>query len=185
MNDYHEKKIVWIAWAIIIGLIGPVIAFVGPNFIQLLTLKTGNTIYIDTPLKANLVFLGAVVLLVLCCVLMYLGKKVIAPAVALLFVSVALLYVSCNNYFLMTKEEIIEKPLVGTSKTYTWADVEEGEMQITDMTSGEGKLVLTFNDGYVMKFNRNGYMIDNYNAIDSLLRENGVIYSIKELSANK
>lgn len=178
----HEKKYVWVGWAIIIGLFGPVLAFFGPNLFQLLTLKTGDTIFIDTPIRANYVFFAGILLLVLCCFFMYFGKKFLVFSITSLILSVAIIYVSITHYLLMTKEELIEKPLLGKSIVYKWSDIKEGQMQIENMESGSGKLVLTFNDGYVMEFERNDFMIQNYNMIDTLLRENGVIYSIKEVS---
>jgi hypothetical protein len=178
----HEKKYVWVGWAIIIGLFGPVLAFFGPNLFQLLTLKSGNTIFIDTPIKANYVFLAGILVLVLCCFFMYLGKKFFILSITSLILSIAIIYVSCTHYFMMTKDELIEKPLLAESIVYKWSDVKEGQMMIEDMESGNGKLVLTFKDGYVMEFERNDYMIQNYNMIDTLLRNNGVIYSIKEVS---
>jgi hypothetical protein len=178
----HEKKYVWVGWAIIIGLFGPVLAFFGPNLVQLLTLKTGDTIFIDTPIKANYVFLAGILLLVLCCVFMYFGKKFLLLSIASFIISVAIIYVSSTHYLMMTKDELIEKPLLGESIVYKWSDVKEGQMMIEDMENGSGKLVLTFHDDYVMEFERNDYMIQNYNAIDTLLRQNGIVYTIKEVS---
>jgi hypothetical protein len=81
---------------------------------------------------------------------------------------------------MMTKENLIEKPLFSLEKiTYDWADVAKGKMFITDPREGVGTLVLTFKDGYVMEFERNDYMLDNFGMINLLLKENGVVYKIE------
>jgi hypothetical protein len=180
MNDYHEKKLVWIAWAIMIGILGPVISFVGPNLIHEIFLKTGNTLYIDTPMLANILFLCGTVVLVLFCVLMYFGKKFLVFSFSSLVVACALLYLSNNYYLIMTKDKLEQQPLFSFSKiSYDWDDIEKGKMQITDERKGTGSLILTFKDGHVISFERNDYMIDNFGMINFLLKENGVVYDIE------
>lgn len=179
----HEKRVVWIAWAIIIGIIGSILSFVGPNVAQAIILKTGNTLYIDTPVIANVLFFVGVVLLVLFCAFMYLGKKLIVFTVSSLILSIGFFYMGLTHYLIMTKEKIEEKPIMGIGKaSYGWEDVAKGKMLITDMESGAGTLVLTFKDGHEMEFKRNDYMMDNFGMINRLLEENGVVYDIKEVN---
>jgi hypothetical protein len=179
LQDIHEKKLVWMAWAIMIGIIGPVISFVGPNLIHELTLKTRNTLYIDTPMLANFLFLGGVIALVIFCVFMYWGKRYMFITVPTMLVSVLLFFLSSNVYLLMTKDSIAEQSLFSfTRLSYGWDEVTAGEMIITDPKSGLGTLALTFDDGYEMRFGRNGYLMENLGMINQLLKENGVVYKI-------
>lgn len=176
MHDFNEKKLVWMAWAIMIGIIGPIISFVGPTLFQEIFRKDRNTLYIDIPMTANILFLSGVVLLVLFCVLLYLGKRFIAVSVTTVLVSCALFFLSCNYFLMITKENLIEKPLFSLNEiSYDWEDVAQGKMQYTDPKAGIGNLILTFKDGQIMEFERNKYMLENIGMINKLLKENGVV----------
>jgi hypothetical protein len=180
LQDFNDKKLVWIAWAIMIGIIGPIVSFVGPTLFQEIFRKDRSTLYIDIPMLANILFLGGVVFLVIFCVFMYWGRRFITLSIPTLLVSGILFFLSCNYYLMMTKENLIEKPLFSLEKiTYDWADVTKGKMLITDPRDGVGTLILTFKDGYVMEFERNDYMLDNFGMINLLLKENGVVYKIE------
>jgi hypothetical protein len=176
LQDFNEKKLVWMAWAIMIGIIGPIISFVGPTLFQEIFRKDRNTLYIDIPMTANILFLSGVVLLVLFCVLMYLGRKFIAISVASVLVSGTLFFLSCNYYLMITKENLIESPLFSLEDiTYDWDDIAKGKMLYTDPKAGIGNLILTFKDGHIMEFERNKYMLENIGMINKLLKENGIV----------
>jgi hypothetical protein len=179
LQDIHEKKLVWTAWAIMIGIIGPVASFVGPNLIHELTLKTRNTLYINTPMLANFLFLGGVIALVIFCVFMYWGKRFFYITIPTLIVTLVLFFLSCHVFLVMTKDRIEEQQLFSIGRiSYGWEDVAAGKMIITDTKSGIGNLVLTFEDGYEMAFERNDYLMENFGMINQLLKENGVVYKI-------
>lgn len=176
MQDFNEKKLVWIAWAIMIGIIGPIVSFVGPNLFHEIFRKTNTTLYINTPMLANILFLCGVVFLVLFCVLMYWGRRFIAFSIPTVLISGVLLYLSCNYFLMMTKENLVEKPLFSVGDiTYGWDEVTKGKMLYTDPKAGIGNLILTFKDGHIMKFERNKYMLENIGMINKILKENGVV----------
>jgi hypothetical protein len=163
-----------------IGIIGPIVAFVGPTLFQEIFRKDRSTLYIDIPMLANILFLGGVVFLVIFCVLMYWGRRFIVLSIPTVLVSGILIFLSCNYYLMMTKENLIEKPLFSLEKmTYEWDEISKGKMVITDAREGVGNLTLTFKDGHVMEFERNDYMLDNFGMINLLLKENGVVYKIE------
>jgi hypothetical protein len=175
LQDFDEKKLVWMAWAIMIGIIGPIISFVGPTLFQEIFRKDRNTLYINIPMSANILFLSGVILLVLFCVLMYLGRRFIGLSAATVIVSAVLFFLSCNYFLMITKENLIEKPLFSLGDiTYDWDEVEMGKMLYTDPRAGVGNLILTFKDGHIMEFEKNKYMLENIGMINKLLKENGV-----------
>jgi hypothetical protein len=175
----EEKKVIWAAWAVIIGIIGPIMSFVGPNLIQEIFLKNGRTLYIFTPTIANILFFVAVVFFVFYCVFMYFGKKLIIWSIASLLVGLALIYFSSNHYMIITKDQFAEKPLLAFEKvSYKWEDIENSRMVITNIQDGIGNLVITFNDGYVMEFERNKYLLENLKMIERLFRENNIDYKL-------
>jgi hypothetical protein len=179
LQDFNEKKLVWIAWAIMIGIIGPILSFVGPNLFQELFRKTSQTLYINTPMLANILFFSGAVFLVLFCALMYWGRRFIAFSIPSVLIAAALFYLSFNYFLIMSKESLVEKPLFSFEEfTYGWDEVKEGEMLITDPKAGTGNLILTFKDGHIMEFERNKYMLDNFGMINKLLKENGIVYKI-------
>ncbi|MHC0038222.1 hypothetical protein [Pseudoneobacillus sp. C159] len=100
-------------------------------------------------------------------------------SVASLLVGVALIFISSNHYMIITKDNFGEKPLLKLDKiSYKWEDVEKSRMVITNIQEGVGNLVLTFNDGYVMEFERNKYMLENLKMIERLFRENNIDYKL-------
>jgi hypothetical protein len=176
LQDFNEKKLVWIAWAIMTGIIGPIVSFVGPTLFQEIFRKDRSTLYIDIPMLANILFLGGVVFLVVFFVLMYWGRRFIAVSIPTVIVSAMLFFLSCNYYLMITKENLIEKPLFSLERiTYDWDEVTKGKMQFTDPKAGIGNLILTFKDGHIMEFERNDYMLDNIGMINKILKENGVV----------
>jgi hypothetical protein len=180
LQDFNEKKLIWIAWAIMIGIVGTILSFVGPNLFHEVFRKTSHTLYINTPALSNILFFSGVVFLVLFCALMYWGRRFIAFSIPAVLIATALFYLSFNYFLMMTKENLVEKPLFSFEEyTYGWNEVKEGKLLITDPKAGIGNLILTFKDGHIMEFERNKYMLENFGMINKLLEENGVVYKIE------
>ncbi|MGM8214913.1 hypothetical protein ACLIA0_04980 [Bacillaceae bacterium W0354] len=160
--------------ALVIGaFLTIILALVGPDIVQMLLFKHGDTFFILTPFKANIYIGVSGLLFCIACLLLLFEKRLLIILGIVLFIPfLFLFYAGFSYYTLFNNDEItINQPL--STQVYSWEDLEDATyLKDSPEDMFPSGIQLQFNDGTIVE------------VFEERIRYSKIIYHVKRVGLN-
>ncbi|QOR64788.1 hypothetical protein IM538_13070 [Cytobacillus suaedae] len=171
----HRKddKVFWLVLLIIVFISGTSSGFFGPNLVQFVLFKHGDTFLILTAFLANILTFVATGFFTLFCIgMLSYNKKLNYLGILFLVVSITTGYLSNLGYYTLVSDEGIVISNI-TKQTYSWTDITEAAY-IDKNNEPLRKIHLTFNDGKEETLEINKVLVQEIGRIQQKFLKNDI-----------